>query len=399
MPRVLFCTDTYPPQVNGVSVVTAGMVSGLHQRGWECAVLGPSYPLTGRRLLWPPEVARGFEVPAMGLPSYPDVRVSWPSSRLVRAVFDEFQPDLVHCATEFSIGFRGMQEAGKRGIPVCSTSHTDFSRYCGAYGVPFLRPVVRRWMRAFHDRAVRTLVPSRAAQDDLRQIGVQRTMVWGGGVDADLFHPRHYSSTTRHRLGIGRAFTFLHVGRLAPEKNVELVLSAFSRARRQRPDLALRLVIAGAGPSEQVLRSYSTPGVTFLGAVDRTSELPSLYASVDAFVTASTTETLGLVTLEAMASGLPVVACREGGLRDYLEHANNGLAFVANDVDDCAHAMVRLVGDASLQERLRSGARQTAEIWSSSREFDRIDELFRGEITARARVPMSPRALIPYAAR
>jgi glycosyltransferase involved in cell wall biosynthesis len=399
MPRVLFCTDTYPPQVNGVSVVTAGMVSGLHQRGWECAVLGPSYPLTGRRLLWPPDVARGFEVPAMGLPSYPDVRVSWPSSRLVRSVFDDFQPDLVHCATEFSIGFRGMQEARKRGIPVCSTSHTDFSRYCGAYGVPFLRPVVRRWMREFHDRAVRTLVPSRAAQDDLRQIGVQRTMVWGGGVDADLFHPRYFSSTTRHRLGIGRAFTFLHVGRLAPEKNVELVLSAFSRARLQLPDMALRLIVAGAGPSEQVLRSYATHGVTFLGAVDRTSELPSLYASVDAFVTASTTETLGLVTLEAMASGLPVVACREGGLRDYLEHAHNGLAFVANDVDDCASAMVRLVSDASLQERLRSGARQTAEIWSSSRELDRIDELFRGEITARARAPMSPHALIPHVAR
>jgi glycosyltransferase involved in cell wall biosynthesis len=399
MPRVLFCTDTYPPQVNGVSVVTAGMVSGLHQRGWECAVLGPSYPLTGRRLLWPPDVARGFEVPAMGLPSYPDVRVSWPSSRLVRSVFDDFQPDLVHCATEFSIGFRGMQEARKRGIPVCSTSHTDFSRYCGAYGVPFLRPVVRRWMREFHDRAVRTLVPSRAAQDDLRQIGVQRTMVWGGGVDADLFHPRRFSSTTRHRLGIGRAFTFLHVGRLAPEKNVELVLSAFSRARLQLPDMALRLIVAGAGPSEQVLRSYATHGVTFLGAVDRTSELPSLYASVDAFVTASTTETLGLVTLEAMASGLPVVACREGGLRDYLEHAHNGLAFVANDVDDCASAMVRLVSDASLQERLRSGARQTAEIWSSSRELDRIDELFRGEITARARAPMSPHALIPHVAR
>jgi glycosyltransferase involved in cell wall biosynthesis len=254
-------------------------------------------------------------------------------------------------------------------------------------------------MREFHDRAVRTLVPSRAAQDDLRQIGVQRTMVWGGGVDADLFHPRYFSSTTRHRLGIGRAFTFLHVGRLAPEKNVELVLSAFSRARLQLPDMALRLIVAGAGPSEQVLRSYATHGVTFLGAVDRTSELPSLYASVDAFVTASTTETLGLVTLEAMASGLPVVACREGGLRDYLEHAHNGLAFVANDVDDCTSAMVRLVSDASLQERLRSGARQTAEIWSSSRELDRIDELFRGEITARARAPMSPHALIPHVAR
>jgi glycosyltransferase involved in cell wall biosynthesis len=399
MSRILFCTDTYPPQVNGVSVVTAGMVSGLQQRGWDCAVLGPSYPLTGRRMLWSPEVAQRYEVASVGLPTYRDVRIAWPTSRYVQSVFDDFRPDIVHCATEFSIGYSGMREAKRRGIPVCTTSHTDFSRYCSAYGVPFLRPAVRRWMRYFHGRATRTLVPSRAAQDDLLRIGVRSTHVWSGGVDAELFHPRHFSTATRQRLGIGRTFTFLHVGRLAPEKNVALVLSAFAVARARHPDVSLRLLIAGAGPSEQALRAHSTPGVTFLGAVDRTSELPSLYASVDAFVTASTTETLGLVALEAMASGLPVIACEEGGMRDYLEHAHNSLAFDANDVNGCAAAMTRLVNDASLQERLRSGARQTAEAWSSAREFDRLDGLFRREVTERAREPLSAVALVPFAAR
>lgn len=218
-------------------------------------------------------------------------------------------------------------------------------------------------------------------------------------MDADLFHPRHFSTATRQRLGIGRTFTFLHVGRLAPEKNVELVLAAFAITRVRHPDVSLRLLIAGAGPSEQALRAHSTPGITFLGAVDRTNELPSLYASVDAFVTASTTETLGLVTLEAMASGLPVIACREGGMRDYFEHTRNGLAFEANDVQGCAEAMARLVSDASLQERLRSGARQTAEIWSSAREFDRLDDLFRREVIARAPAQLSPVSLVPFAAR
>ncbi len=399
MRRILFCTDTYPPQINGVSVVTAAMVSALHQRGWECAVLCPTYPIQGRRLLWPPTVARQFEVGSVGLPSYPDVRMAWTSAAHAQAVFDEFRPDLVHCATEFLLGHRGMEEATRRGIPVCTTSHTDFSRYCSAYGVPFLRPVVRRWMRRFHGLAARTLVPSRAAQDELRRIGILRTSVWSGGVDADLFHPRQFSVALRQRLGIGRAFTFLHVGRLAPEKNVELVLSAFAIARVLLPEMPLRLLIAGAGPSEAYLRAHSTAGVTFLGAVDHTSELPALYASVDAFVTASATETLGLVALEAMASGLPVIGCREGGLRDYFEHARNGLTFPVNDAMACAGSMVRLASDASLHERLRSGARQTAEQWSSTREFDRLDELFRSEVTNRARMRTARLALAPQPAR
>jgi glycosyltransferase involved in cell wall biosynthesis len=325
MGRILFCTDTYPPQLNGVSVVTAAMVEGLNARGWQCAVLAPSYPLAGRRVLWSPEGAERFTIPSITLPSYPEVRLAWPDKRKVQGVFETFRPDIVHCATEFTAGWTGLHEARRRGLPVCTTSHTDFSRYCSAYGMPFLKPVVRRWLRYFHTQAARTLVPSRSAQEDLRRLGLSRTHVWSGGVDAELFHPRHFSSALRQRLGVGRAFTFLHVGRLAPEKNVELVLSAFALLRVQLPDAPLRLIVAGTGPAERHLRSLATPGVTFLGAIDRTSELPALYASVDAFMTASVTETLGLVGLEAMASGLPVVASPAGGIRDYLEHARNGL--------------------------------------------------------------------------
>lgn len=399
MSRILFCTDTYPPQLNGVSVVTAGMVAGLHERGWTCAVMGPAYPLTGRRILWAPDAAGRFNVPSVALPSYPDVRIALPPAGYTSAVFDEFRPDLVHCATELAIGWNGLREALRRDIPVCTTSHTDFSRYCSAYGVPFLKPVVRRWIRHFHGQATRTLVPSRAAQQDLDRIGVPRAQVWSGGVDAELFHPRHFSTATRQRLGVGRSFTFLHVGRLAPEKNVELVLSAFALLRVLLPEVSLRLLIAGAGPSDKHLRALSTPGVTFLGPVDRLSELPSLYASVDAFVTASTTETLGLVALEAMASGLPVVGCCVGGMSDYLEEARNGLTFRPNDVSDCVRAMARVVSEPSLHERLRSGARGTGEVWSSARELDRLDDLFRRELTARGRAKRTTLSLVPHAAR
>lgn len=380
MPRILFCSDSYPPQVNGVSVVTAAMVAGLQARGWECGVLAPAYPSRRRRVLWKPDGVQHFDVPSVPMPTYPEVRLAWPLRREVRGAFATFRPDVVHCATEFTVGHAGMREAGARGVPVCTTYHTDFSRYCAAYGLSWLRPAVRRWIRGFHQQAVRTLVPSRMAQEDVARLGLQHTLVWSGGVDVQQFHPRFHSTPTRQRHGLGKAFTLLHVGRLAPEKDVPTVLGAFARAKALLPHFPLRLLIAGAGPSEPALRAHAGAGVTFLGAIDRTNELPALYASVDAFVTASVTETLGLVVLEAMASGLPVIASPAGGLADLLQDARNGLTFPAGDENACARAIVALATDPSRHERLRAGARQTAEAWSAVREMDRLDAFFRGVV-------------------
>ena len=385
--RILFCTDTFPPQLNGVSVVTAAMVTGLRARGWECGVMSPVYEAAEPTVRPEPADVPRFGVRAWSWPPYPDVRLAWPSRRRVGALLDSFRPDVVHCATELLIGRAGLLEASARGIPVCTTYHTDFSRYCDAYGVPLLRPLVRRWIGRFHRRATRTLVPSRTAQRDLSALRISGTDVWGGGIDVEHFHPRHFSLLTRHRFAMGPAFTFLFVGRLAPEKNVELLLEAFARLQATRPAHAVRLLIAGTGPSEAALRARAGAGVTFLGAVDRTTDLPALYASSDAFVFASETETLGLVVLEAMASGLPVIACQAGGVADYLEHARNGLAFTPGNVDGCTSAMARVMDDASLHERVRSGARATAESMSCTRELDRLDTMLRELVTQPVSAP------------
>jgi glycosyltransferase involved in cell wall biosynthesis len=384
--RILFCTDTFPPQLNGVSVVTAAMVTGLRSRGWECGVMapayGPAYSPAARSVRPEPTMIPHFPVRAWSWPPYPEVRLAWPSRQRVGALMDTFRPDVVHCATELLVGRAGLLEATARGIPVCTTYHTDFSRYCDAYGVPFLRPLVRRWIARFHRRATRTLVPSPTAQRDLSTLRVTGTHVWGGGIDAEQFHPRHYSLLTRHRYAIGSAFTFLFVGRLAPEKNVELLLDAFARLQMARPTHPVRLLIAGTGPSEAALRARAGAGVTFLGAVDRATDLPALYASTDAFVFASATETLGLVLLEAMASGLPVIACQAGGVADYLEDERNGLAFAPGHVDGCVRAMTRVMEDESLRERVRSGARTTADAMSCTRELDRLDAMLRDLVTS-----------------
>lgn len=382
MPRILFCTDTYPPQLNGVSVVTAAMVGGLRGRGWECGVVAPGYPDAVRRVLEEPLGVVRHTVPSRPLPGYPEARLALPSRRRVGELLDRFQPDVVHCATELPVGRAGLLEARARGIPVFSTYHTDFSRYCTAYGLPFLRPAVRAWIGHFHRQATRTFTPSRMAQRDLVAMGVPRSIVWSGGVDTDQFHPRHFSVVTRRRYAMGPGFTFLHVGRLAPEKNLERLLTAFELLRARHPERQLRLLVAGTGPSEAALRVRAGIGVTFLGAVDRAHDLPALYASSDAFITCSETETLGLVVLEAMSAGLPVVACRAGGVADYLESGHNGLGFEPGDLEGCIDAMERLLGDESLYERLRIGARTTAEARATTCEMNRLDLVLRGAISA-----------------
>jgi phosphatidylinositol alpha 1,6-mannosyltransferase len=384
MNRILFCTDTYPPQVNGVSVVTALSVTGLRARGWEVEVIAPKYPS---------DIPRIFEagmtddavtaIASVPMPGYRDIRLAAPARGTVRDVVARFRPQLVHSATEFMIGRMGQRAALAKGIPVTTSYHTDFAKYTESYGVPFLRGPVTKWIRRFHSNAARIFTPSAPARQDLLALGLQDVEVWGRGVDDVLFHPSKRSLSLRQRLNLGHAFTFLHVGRLAPEKGVDVLLDAFAELERALGSDAVKLVIAGAGPSLPALRTRATRSVTFLGNLDRQRELPALYASCDAFVFASTTETLGLVVLEAMAAGTPVIAAPAGGVADHLRHEDNGLAYAAMDAKACAAAMRRLVEDRTLLLRLRDGARRSAEQRTWEHEMDRLDASYR-EVLSRS---------------
>lgn len=384
--RILYCTDTYPPQVNGVSVVTAASVAGMQDRGWECAVVNPRYPKPyGEAFVSDAPglsaVAIHEKVPSIPFPPYPDIRLAAPIYGRVRETVRRFQPDVIHCQTEFVIGRLGQRAAAEFGIPLVSSYHTDFSRYTESYGLPWLRPRVTRYIARFHARSQRVYTPSESARDDLHRMGVSRVEVWGRGVDVAQFNPDRRDDAWRRRLGIGDGFVFLHVGRLAAEKNVQLILEAFDRFRAAHPDVDAWLVVAGAGPSLPALRQGAPPRVIFLGNLDRHAVLPSLYASSNVFVFASETETLGLVVLEAMASGLPVIATPAGGVADNLRDGENGLAFPPRDADGMARCMERVALDAPLRGRLGAKALLWARRRSWEAELDRLDASYR-EIVA-----------------
>jgi glycosyltransferase involved in cell wall biosynthesis len=316
-------------------------------------------------------------VPSMALPMYPDVRLALPSSSPARDLMRRFQPDLVHSTTEFSVGRIGQRLAAAAGVPSVSSYHTDFARYANAYGLPGITGLVSSYIGRFHRRSRRVYTPSVPARDELARLGVDRVEVWGRGVDTELFHPGRRSQELRAALGMGSRFTFLYVGRLAPEKRADVVVHAFRLASAMLPRGVIHLIVAGTGPREAELRAGAPPGVTFLGWLDRRGRLPDLFANCDAFLFASTTETLGLVVLEAMASGLPVGAVRAGGVRDHLRDGYNGLAVTEGDVVGMARAMVRLAWDWSLSRHLARGARRTAEGLGWERELDRLDQSYR----------------------
>ena len=225
--------------------------------------------------------------------------------------------------------------------------------------MPWLRSSVSGYIRRFHSRSARVYTPSGPARNDLLALGVNDVEVWGRGVDLEAFSPERRSQALRSAYGIDDAVVFLHVGRLAAEKGVEKIVRAFqSRARELLPAGAARLVIAGAGPEEGGLRTLAGPDVLFLGVLDRQKALPRLYASADAFLFSSLTETLGLVVLEAMASGLPVIATPAGGVADHLRDEQNGIAYPPFDVDAMAARSLRSRSTQDAGGSLGDGARQ-----------------------------------------
>jgi glycosyltransferase involved in cell wall biosynthesis len=379
--RVLYCTDTYPPQINGVSIVTALSVAGLSRRGWTCTVVAPQYPAEAQARMTdgsdPDPAAEVASLPSVAVPGYPELRLAVRGDGVVRRLIQRFKPDLIHCETEFTIGRMGQRAAAAAGLPIVSTYHTDFGRYAEAYGAPWLRRAVTSYLRRFHRRSLRVYTPSSVTRRELLDLDLADVEVWGRGVDTAVFHPGRRSQTLRAELGMGSRFTFLYVGRLAAEKRVDFVLEAFRQASLTVPWGVMHLIIAGTGPCEAELRAAAPPGVTFLGFLDRQTRLPDLYANCDAFVFASLTETLGLVVLEAMASGLPVIAAPAGGVQDHLRDAVNGLTYEADDPAAMARAMVLLAGEYELTRRLARAARRTAESLSWERELDRLDASYR----------------------
>lgn len=281
-------------------------------------------------------------LPGLPIPRYSELRMGLPArSRLLR-LWREARPDVVHIATEGPLGWSALRAAHELGIPVSSEFRTNFHMYSGHYGIGWLQPLVTRYLRWFHNNAGVTMVPTDGMRRELDALGFERLQVVGRGVDTVRFDPRHRSKDLRAQWGASAdAPVLLCVGRLAAEKNLDVLLDAWRSVKERTP--AVRLVLVGDGPLRAEL-TQRCPDAIFAG--QRTGEdLARHYASADLFVFPSLSETWGNVVTEAMASGLPVIAWDRAAAAELVRSGENGVRVRCGDVEGFHAAVLQAVAD------------------------------------------------------
>ena len=354
--RIAMVTETYPPEVNGVARTVSEMVEGLRLRGHSIQLVRPRQNGADRAFLdgnLEEVLGRGIAIPR-----YPQLKLGLPARRALLRQWSLRRPDVVHIATEGPLGWSALAAAKNLGVPAATDFHTNFHTYSRHYGVGWLaRPVVA-YLRRFHNRAHCTLVPTAELAEELARDGFQRLRVVGRGVNPAVFSPQRRSAALRARWGAADDTpVVLCVSRFAPEKNFPLVIKAFEAMRQARPDA--KLVLVGDGPMSEALRRRNV-GYVIAGRLVN-GELSAHYASADLFLFPSTSETFGNVTLEAMASGLGIVAYRYAAAREHLRHEESALLATPEDEAAFIAAAERLVREPALAGRLGRAARASAE--------------------------------------
>jgi glycosyltransferase involved in cell wall biosynthesis len=382
--RVAFVTETYPPEVNGVANTAARFVEGMRARNHEIQLVRPRQ---GRA-----DQAGGDaglqEVLMHGLPipNYPGLKMGLPAKQALVRMWTRHRPDVVHIVTEGPLGWSALQAALKLKLPVSSDFRTNFHAYSRHYGIGWLQKPIAAYLRKFHNRTQLTLVPTDAMRRELATRGFRNLRVVARGVDTALFTPARRSDDLR--AGWGAAAddpVILHVGRLAPEKNLEPVVSAFEQIRRIEP--RAKLVFVGDGPARSGLQARC-PDALFAGM--RTGEdLAAHYASGDVFLFPSLTETFGNVTVEAMASGLAVVAYDYAAAAEYIAHARNGLLVGYDDPAEFVRLAAALVEDRARIREFGARARQTAERLAWNRVVEQFETLLMAVAGAQPTAPIS----------
>jgi glycosyltransferase involved in cell wall biosynthesis len=373
--RVAVVTETYPPEVNGVAMTLGQLVGALQRRSHWVQLIRPRQGALDN-------AARGdrFEEvlkPGIPIPRYDGLQIGLPAKQGLVRLWTLKRPDIVHIATEGPLGWSALVAATKLKLPVSTGFHTNFHSYSKHYGVGFLKKPITAYLRKFHNRALATLVPTEGLRHELECHGFQNLHVVSRGVDTRLFSPSRRSQELRRAWGAGQyGIVAMYVGRMAAEKNLPLAVKAFLAMRERNPQA--QLVMVGDGPERTSLASRNL-NVIFAGT--RSGEdLATHYASADVFLFPSLTETFGNVTLEAMASGLAVVAYEYAAAQQCLVHEESGLLAPFGDSRAFVGMAAGLMEGSARMARLRLRARSAAERIDWESVVDDFENVLRGVV-------------------
>jgi len=351
--RIAVVTETWPPEVNGVAVTLAKLVQGLSHRNHDVQLIRPRQTKTDGQLNdtnLEEVLMRG-----MPIPRYPELKLGLPSKKTLVKTWTLRRPDVVHIATEGPLGWSALQAAKVLKLPVTSDFRTNFQSYSKHYGVGWLRKPIVAYLRKFHNATACTMVPTNELKRTLSENGFVNLKVVSRGVDTKLFNVGRRSTQLRHSWGANdHTKVLISVGRMAPEKNLEQVLRTYESLRLI--DTQLKLVMVGDGPLREQFQQRH-PNIIFPGMLSQT-ELAAYYASSDLFVFPSQTETFGNVTLEALASGIPVLAFDCAAARDWVQHGINGWLVPENNSDGFVDQAVAIFKTTNLLEQVTFSTRQ-----------------------------------------
>jgi len=362
--RLTLVSETYFPQMNGVSKVLDRLVRYAESNGHEVQLVIPRYR---ERTPGPNEVP----VFAFPFPLYPEVVVPVPRPWKIWRRIKAFNPDLIHIATEVFLGLAVLRKAKGGTIPVVSSYHTNFTQYLRHYYMGCLENGIWKYLRWFHNNTLRTYCPSTMTREDISSRGFQNVEVWSRGVETDLFSPERRSEALRQQLGVNEAdILAVYVGRLAKEKNLPVLLRVFEKLQQRLP--AVKLLLVGDGPIRNSIEKTKPEGVICVG-YKRGEALAEHFASADLFLFPSVTETFGNVVIEGLSCGVPVVGFRAGGVPHSVHHGENGLLAEPEDEESFLSNAEKLCRDKELRRNMSEEARR----YARTQNWDRIfEELF-----------------------
>lgn len=320
--NIAIVTETWPPEINGVAMSVLQLCKGLQQRGHRILLIRPYQPNECHSFKPTAECL----VAASSIPKYPELRFGYPQSRKIAKALNQLKPDIVHLVTEGPLGLAALNIARQCNYPVSSGFHSPFHEFSRFFDLKFLIKPVQHYLRWFHNRTDLTCVPSGDTQQALINAGFTCPLALvSRGVDSQHFNPQKRCQQLREQWqATPQTTVMLYVGRLSPEKNIDLVIQAYQQAKANQPARDFKLVIVGDGPDRLRLK-HLIPEAIFTG-MQTGEQLARHYASADVFLFASEVETFGNVVLEALASGLPVLAYDYACAGLTLQHDMNGWA-------------------------------------------------------------------------
>lgn len=373
--HITIVSETFPPEINGVANTLKHLCQGLMQRGHRVSVIRPrqrnerkgTVAGAGQALFSHEHIVSGLP-----LPGYADLRFGLARRGTLRKLWQQDRPDAIYVATQGPLGVAAVSAALSLGLTVSSGFHTNFHSYSRYYGFGVLERLLCAYGRWFHNRTSITLVPTRNMQRATAAMGIRPTGLWSRGVDCTRFAPHKRDRELREQWGLNaNELAVIYVGRLAPEKNLCMAVACFERLRNLHP--RARFVLVGDGPMRKQLAEQHQDYI-FCGT-QRGEELTRHYASGDLFLFPSKTDTFGNVVLEAMASGLAVVAFDDGAASEHLRHEENGMKADLHEDENFVDGALRLADQPTLLNRIRAQARMDALELDWNSQIEQFEQL------------------------